>query len=260
MHSFAWVRVPDTSFEYCSLYLFIANEQRETFMNMQDTHFGLPHLINRKSIYKDILFLYEEKGDEILAEYPFHVRFEGELGVDSGGVSRDMFSAFFESVYECLFDGSCLLCPVVHPEMDQTSLSVIGRILSHAYMVTGILPNRIAFPCLAQCFLGTDVFLKDEILKDSFMDSISVHESNIIKRALTEVRNGVSSFSIEVKDELITLISRFNSRQSPTPNIFHQMVINIAKYEFITKPAAAILLLNRGIPKKHQQFWANMHC
>lgn len=47
-----------------------------------------------------------------------------------------MFSAFFEEAYKHLFDGSSLLCPVVHPEMDVSQLKTMGFIISHAYMVS----------------------------------------------------------------------------------------------------------------------------
>ena len=56
-----------------------------------------------------------------------------------------MYSEFYEAAYVSLFDGSSLLTPVVHPEMDTTSLSTFGFVLSHGYLVSGILPIRIAF-------------------------------------------------------------------------------------------------------------------
>ena len=54
---------------------------------------GLPHYVNRKNIYPDVLKLYANQS--ITKEYPFYVEFQGEKAIDIGGVSRDMFSAFF---------------------------------------------------------------------------------------------------------------------------------------------------------------------
>ena len=227
-------------------------------MKTLNTHRGLPHQISRDNVFDEVIVLYKKKRDNKLAEYPFRVQFKGGLGVDIGGVARDMFSSFYEKAYERLFDGSCLFCPIVHPEMDKDCLSIVGCVISHAYVVTGVLPNQIAFPCLAQCLIGSNVVFDEEILKHSFMDSISVYESNLVKQALVEVHNGVPSFSVQVQDGLVTMFSRFNSRQLPTPSSFHQMTINVAKYEFTTKPAAAISLLNKGIPKQHREFWVNM--
>lgn len=36
---------------------------------------------------------------DILEEYPFRVQYENELAVDTGGVCRDLFSAFWEEAY-----------------------------------------------------------------------------------------------------------------------------------------------------------------
>lgn len=57
-----------------------------------------------------------------------------------------MFSAFFEEMYKAYFDGANLLSPIVHPGMDVEVMSILGVIISHAYIATGILPIRIAFP------------------------------------------------------------------------------------------------------------------
>ena len=95
-------------------------------MRTLNAHRGLPHTIERNNIFDDVIRLYKDRGINLLKEYPFRVRFHGELGVDAGGVARDMFSAFYEAAYERIFDGSSLVCPVVHPEMD-TLLSTDTR-------------------------------------------------------------------------------------------------------------------------------------
>ena len=51
-----------------------------------------------------------------------------------------MFSAFFEEMYKVYFDGTNLLSPVVYPGMDVSVVSLLGTVISHAYIVTGILP------------------------------------------------------------------------------------------------------------------------
>lgn len=46
--------------------------------------------------------------------------FEDERGFDLGGVSRDMYSAFWEKAFQQLFDGSLLLAPAMHAGIDFT--------------------------------------------------------------------------------------------------------------------------------------------
>ena len=160
---------------------------------------GLTHSVRRSNIFDDVLSIYQNQRHQVLKEYPFRVRFEGEKGIDAGGVARDMYSEFYEAAYVSLFDGSSLLTPVVHPEMDTTSLSTFGFVLSHGYLMSGILTIRIAFPSLAQSLLGASVILNDSILVKAFIDSISIHEAGIVKVAEAEVGQQISVFSPEVK-------------------------------------------------------------
>ena len=93
---------------------------------------------------EEVIALYH-KG--LLQEYPFHIGFVGERAIDSSRVLQDVFSAFFEEAYKHLFDGNNLLCPIVHPEMDTSLLGAMGTIVSHAYLIVGILPVRLRSLC-----------------------------------------------------------------------------------------------------------------
>lgn len=73
--------------------------------------------------------LYKNNREQILQEYPLRIRFQGERAIDLGGVARDMFSAFYEEAYKRIFDGSSLLCPIVHPEMGVAGLLLLCVLL-----------------------------------------------------------------------------------------------------------------------------------
>ena len=55
------------------------------------------HLIRRNAIYGDVMGLFQSKDAQ--KEYPLRIHFKDEVVYDDGGVSRDMFSAFWEEVY-----------------------------------------------------------------------------------------------------------------------------------------------------------------
>jgi len=84
---------------------------------------------------------------QLLQEYHFELGFKGREQLIWRGVAWDMFSAFFEEAYEHLFDGSSLLCPIVHPEMDVLVLKAEGftilRTCVHGHM----------YPSSQDCFL-----------------------------------------------------------------------------------------------------------
>ena len=72
--------------------------------------------VRRSNLYEDVLKLYSD--ETIVTEYPLRIKFEQEMAIDLGGVSRDMVAGFWEHAYKNLFDGSSLLTPVMHPQTD----------------------------------------------------------------------------------------------------------------------------------------------
>ena len=124
-----------------------------------DTHHGMPHMISRESLYEKCFDIYINHLPKLLREYPFRITYKGERAIDTGGVSRDLFSAFWEEAYIKDFDGSSTYIPCVHPHCDISRYSVLGAILAHGFMSSGVLPNRLAFPVIAFTLLGSDVII-----------------------------------------------------------------------------------------------------
>lgn len=69
----------------------------------------------------------------------------------------------------------------------------------------GFLPIRIAFPVLASILCGR-VWLF--LIVESFIDYVGVHESSILRQAISEA----NFFSEKLQSELIALLSRFGCR------------------------------------------------
>ena len=123
-------------------------------------------------MYDDCLALYTDKREQILKEFPFRVQYEGEKAIDTGGVSRDMFSAFWEYAYLRQFDSGDFLVPASHPGVDMPTMVGLGTILSHGFLSCGYLPVRLAFPVLCFAVLGPMCQVPDQVVMDSFIDTI----------------------------------------------------------------------------------------
>ena len=160
---------------------------------------GLPWCIRRSHIY-DVIKMYRENNAQILSEYPFCVRFDGEKAVDTGGVSRDMYSSFWESACLRHFDGENLLIPAINPNTDMATLPLLGTILAHGYMVAGYLPKCVAFPVLATMLCSPAEEITDSVLVQLFIDYISLHEGSVLHSATKG-----ETFST---NELINVLSR----------------------------------------------------
>ena len=203
--------------------------------------------------YDSILKLYQEPQlADTLSKYPLRIHFIGEKGIDLGGVCRDAFTAFFDIAYRKYFDGSTLLIPAIHPGTDTMALKTLGCIVSHAYRTSGILPVRIAFPCLAQILLPHNhLTIPDDIYLQTFYDSLSVHDQGIIKIALDEIQQERVSFSDGVKASLHTLLS---CRELPRPANLRRISLQIAKFQFELQPSGAIAAMKGGIAVQHNPF------
>ena len=59
---------------------------------------GSRHTIRRNNALLDIVDLYNE--GTIMLEYPIYSHFDNEIAVDEGGLTREMFSLFWEEVIQ----------------------------------------------------------------------------------------------------------------------------------------------------------------
>ena len=207
---------------------------------------GPMHVVDRAAILKTVFNLYEK--ESIALEYPMCVKFEGEVGVDEGGVQRDMYTAFWQEAYTHLFEGSTTVIPMVHSQMDLQVYALLGRVISHGYLATGILPDRITLPSLLVALLGPSVTVSTSILLDAFLDYVSATERAILKQAID---NHDGSFEV---DQIVAILSRFGCRAVPTPASLISMIEQAARYEFCLKPAAALSAIHSGIPSNHKHF------
>ena len=136
--------------------------------------------------------------------------------------------------------------------IDLEMFQVFGRIISHAH---GVLPDQIGFLCLAIALLGVKTKCADSILKECFISSLSIYESSLLRN--TANCNG-AKFSSEMERELITLFSSHGCREITQPGNFEEIIIKAAKFIFITKPAAALQLMNSGVNDQHAEFWRHI--
>ena len=62
-----------------------------------------------------------------------------------------------------------------------------------------------------------------------------------------------------MKTGLTTILSRFGVRQLPNPDCFSQLVLGVASYHFIRKPASVISEIHAGIPQQHLSYWNSVN-
>ena len=201
-------------------------------------------------MYEDMISLFST--EEVAIKQPFRVVFEGERGCDTGGLSREAFSTFWELAYQKHFDGTGLLAPLVASCLDSNTLQILGRILSAGYIFCGFLPIRIAFPTILCILLQPQPEIDPDVFVETFKDCLNPVESATVREAFS-CRSG--SFSQSLVSRLINVFSRFDCLEVPKASNLLKLCEQSARYLFVTKPFAVILNMSKGIPEQHRPFW-----
>lgn len=228
-----------------------ADMKRKSFVYKNYKCYGDQEVVvNRPTVYDDVTQFYREKLG-VVDHFPIKVKFMNEDGLDAGGLRRDLFSAFWEQAsYGKVFDGSALLVPISHAHVAFDQFLTLAKILSHGYLVGGFLPTRIAFPVLAYILKGPSVTIPQNIVLQSFCDYLCVVDRDSISQALKS-----TTFTDEVRNSIISVLSRYDCRDVPTPSNLSKLLFSIANHEFKIKPFAVLSLMNTGIPDGHRPFW-----
>ena len=222
-------------------------------MDEIDTHHGFDRPITRYTLYDDVIKMYRNSLKNILKDYPFCITYTFENAVDTGGVSRDLFSAFWEIAYVKHFDGERLLVPTVNPSTDLASLPLLGTILCHGFMASGYLPVRMAFPIMAAVLKGPNTTVSDGIYLESLVDYISTHDSSTLREALQEKK-----FTSTLACNTLAILSRLGCTQIPTPSNIKDLIVDSAKHQFKIRPLGTLFSMNSGVPSVYSPFWENL--
>ena len=196
-------------------------------MDDLNTHQGLSRPLRREMICEDMLQMYKNDHPKLLEEFPFRVQYVWEKAVDTGGVCRDAFSLFWKKAYLQYFDGESLLIPAVNPNTDLSTLTLLGSVLSHGYMVCGYLPIRIAFPIIAAILLGPETNINNTILLNSLIDYVSSYEAGILREAVSK-----ADFSTSFQSKVLSILSRLGCMEVPKPSNIKELIMKIAKHLF----------------------------
>ena len=102
----------------------------------------------------------------------FHFTDENAVG---DGVSRDGFSAFFESLHGKM-DGYFEKIPTA--KIPEDELEIVGKIIHHGYIQYGMIPSRLSRSCFKYYLFET---ISDEELITSFFNFVTPLEAERIK-------------------------------------------------------------------------------
>ena len=69
---------------------------------------------------------------------------------------------------------------------------------------------------------------------------------------------GNCKYPSDLQHSLLSILASQGCREIPKAGSLKRLLVQAARHTFLIKPAAALYMLNSGIPQQHQPFWNDM--
>ncbi|XP_014674228.1 PREDICTED: uncharacterized protein LOC106814425 [Priapulus caudatus] len=197
--------------------------------------------VRRDNIVENVLDRYRTNPN--LVHHRIKVVFEREeVAEDFSGVTREMFSAFFSNLLSDLFDGDLEKIPRMDAAIcSNDTMVLVGKIISHAYVLTGIFPIQICKSAIKFLLCGN--VAGDETTL-SFLRVLSEDERAILKSAMAD-----REYMMSVSGHLSVLraLGPHCSSQAPSPNNLQSVLTSVAETAVLLKPFWMWFQLHTGM-------------
>ncbi|XP_052060186.1 uncharacterized protein LOC127700661 isoform X1 [Mytilus californianus] len=209
--------------------------------------------VRRSHIIEDMLNIYT---DANVVSSRLHVKLIGEGGSDWGGVSRDVFTTFWNATSSAFFQGDSVhvpYLPLVNMENENKFL-LLGRILTHSTAILGFLPIQISTSVLMVMVYNTTE-IEEHALVEDFLLYLDTKDRKLVKEAIDDF----SKLSENQVRDLQELFFRYEMGCMLRPDSFRSHLLKIARNELCVKPRALCEKMRQGIPEDHfDRFWCHL--
>ena len=204
--------------------------------------------VSRMEVGPSMIKLFNDPTSSLFSTIPF-VEFEGEKATDLDGLTRELFSLFWEYARYKYFEGSSEMVPRVDPQTCQIDLfTVLGRIISYGYLITGYFPVFMAKASVISCICDCQAISDDAIL-NSFLNYIDAFEKESACRMM-------QCQVIDGDEDIITgMLSRCKCFSLPTSENIRESLIECGKSELICRPTHALRNIANGMKEVHSNIW-----
>jgi len=210
-------------------------------------------VVNRATVLTDMLELYANAD---VLNTPLNVTFAGEIGEDFGGLTKEVFTSFWQEAYKEYFIGeNCLVpfLPLYRVRKEGQHFTALGRVLSHMVQLTKSVPCMLAKSTYIQLAFGTPP--DDTCLLQDLLAFVTTPERALLGKAM-------SSFglcSARDRDLLLSFYCAHDMHTMPRASDIREQLLSIAYSIFITKPTELYAKMRLGIPASHQEvFWGHL--
>ena len=101
--------------------------------------------------------------------------------------------------------------PRFRPDVSDEQVCIIGRVALHGYICNGMFPNRISKVFIKAMTFGESSIDDDELVQ-GLLEFVTDHDREFLSQCMKK-----ESFSPEVKEELLEIVSQFGVRSILSP-------------------------------------------
>ncbi|KAK3730141.1 hypothetical protein QZH41_015851 [Actinostola sp. cb2023] len=207
------------------------NTKREAAFNSLDEAIDIT--VNKENIVKDLMSLYKE--GSILRNRIIAGMEEDRASGD--GVLQEVYSLFWDSFLSDNSEGDIEFTIPVVPSLSPEDYIIVGKIITHQFVLCGTFPVRIVQASIQQALFG---HVSDDCMINSFKLIFPPKERECLANALT----GVKPFPT---NQLMDILEDYNIRQLPTTENVEALILSVATTEFVTKPYLCLNKIREGM-------------
>lgn len=193
--------------------------------------------------------------DEHIIDKKLQVNFLGEIGIDGGGLTKELFNLFFVKCQGIFFQDEDCLVPYLELNRlnELEKFVIIGRILQHMLILTNQIPAKLSRITL-MLIANPENHIKSDILLQELLYYVNPYLRKILKKALKNFTSLTEREKETIQDFFQT--NRFFA--APNSEILSDQLNIIATEIFVEKPKRLIAKIRQGVsPEKHVDFWNN---
>ena len=206
--------------------------------------------ISRTNCINELMSLYAD--DQLLNKY-LNVTFVGEIGIDGGGLTKELFNIFFDKCSGLFFQGKDCLIPYLplNKRNEQDKFIIIGRILEHMLILTSTIPTKLSRITLT--LIGnSNADINSEILLQELMNYVNPYLRKILKKG----RKDFSSLTEKEREIIGDFFQSHKFFAKPNSETFSEQLQIIATELLVDIPQKLIDKLRLGVqPEKNPNFW-----
>ncbi|CAH1113826.1 unnamed protein product [Psylliodes chrysocephalus] len=215
--------------------------------------------LKRDEVVETMFDIYKNEKD--ICDFKLGVKFIGEDGIDGGGLTNEMFSIFWSSIFANgkYFQGNDVFVPHVpfhKVKKVKNEFQVLGKILGHMILLTQTVPHKLALYTLTGLSNKCDDYCQNnsDLLLQDFLLLITTAERRLLHKALYKF-DELSSFE---RNRLISFYSANALYDLPKAEEIKEQVLAIAEKLLIDQPKPLYKELQKGLPADIADFLNNM--